>query len=302
MAITRLRELASSSLHDPHGVDFLTRRRWSSAIAKGGVVVFRLPAASDGSSSSGPTRSARPRGGRGRPGSVRVDGRRAALVCNNWANTITRQTAEAGGGPDAGEAVLRKRLDLPDGRGGQQRRRWLVDQEIITRTSSLSIRTRRRSRRRARRRPARGPLSARGVLRSRRPVSARRRRGPAAGARLQTEQRRLAGRRLSGRGDPRDGRRDLARGHVNPQEGGPKGIDLYPQANVLAVTAESEASRILRPRTRRSSRQGLPKTYPGIRAFPAGRGRGGEGRSCREPCSPRREQARERAARRGGWW
>jgi hypothetical protein len=31
----------------------------------------------------------------------------------------------------------------------------------------------------------------------------------------------------------------FARGHHNPQEGGPKGIDLHPRVNVLAVTAES---------------------------------------------------------------
>ena len=105
VAITRLRELASSSLHDPHGVDFLDEETLVVGNRKGGVVVFRLSAASEDrvewTEPLGPAVQAAADG----PGSVRVDARRAALVCNNWANTITRHTAEADGGLDAGEAI-----------------------------------------------------------------------------------------------------------------------------------------------------------------------------------------------------
>ena len=99
MAITRLRELASSSLHDPHGVDFLDEETLVVGNRRGGVVVLRLPsvASDDGVEWVDPLGTA-DEAAADRPGSVRVDGRRAALVCNNWANTITRHTAQAGGG------------------------------------------------------------------------------------------------------------------------------------------------------------------------------------------------------------
>ena len=47
VAIRRLRELGSSSLHDPHGVDFLDEETLVVGNRKGGVVVFRLSAASE---------------------------------------------------------------------------------------------------------------------------------------------------------------------------------------------------------------------------------------------------------------
>ena len=43
VAITGLRELASSSLHHPHGVDFLDEETLVVGNRKGGVVLLRLP-------------------------------------------------------------------------------------------------------------------------------------------------------------------------------------------------------------------------------------------------------------------
>jgi hypothetical protein len=240
VAITRLRELASSSLHDPHGVDFLDEETLVVGNRKGGVVVLRLPSAvSDGGvewiDPLGPAVQAAADG----PGSVRVDGRRAALVCNNWANTITRHTAAAGGGLDAGEAVLRKWIDLPDGLAVSNDGRWLATSNHNTHTVLVHSYPPAD--------PDAEPVAVlRGVLYPH-------------GACFGHDDRYLlvadAGRplvflfRRSSGGWPGGAYPDaairvmdnktFAQGHVNPQEGGPKGIDLHPQANLLAATAES---------------------------------------------------------------
>ena len=239
VAITRLRELGSSSLHDPHGVDFLDEETLVVGNRKGGVVVFRLSAASEDrvewTEPLGPAVQAAADG----PGSVRVDDRRAALVCNNWANTITRHTAEADGGLDAGEAILRKWIDLPDGVAVSNDGRWLATSNHNTHTVLVHSY------------PPADPDAE--------PVAVLRCALYPHGACFGHGDRYLlvadAGRPLVFVFRPRNGGwpggaypdaairvmdgETFARGHVNPQEGGPKGIDIHPQANVLAVTAET---------------------------------------------------------------
>ena len=240
VAITRLRELASSSLHDPHGVDFLDEETLVVGNRRGGVVVLRLPsvASDDGVEWVDPLGTAVEAAADG-PGSVRVDGRRAALVCNNWANTITRHTAEAGGGLDTGAAVLRKWLDLPDGVAVSNDGRRLATSNHNTHTVLVHSYPPAD--------PDAKPVAVlRGVLYPH-------------GACFGHDDRYLlvadAGRPLvlvfrpSSGGWPGGAYPDaairvmddetFARGNVSPQEGGPKGIDLHPEANVLAATAEA---------------------------------------------------------------
>jgi hypothetical protein len=240
VVITRLRELASSSLRHPHGVDFLDEETLVVGNRKGGVVLLRLPGVvSDDRvewiDQLGPAVQAAADG----PGSVRVDGRRTALVCNNWVNTVTRHTAEGDGGLDAGEAVLRKWLDLPDGLAVSNDDRWLATSNHNT--HSVLIHSYPPAD------PEAEPAAVlRGVLYPH---------GACFGHGDEYLLVADAGRplvlvfRASSRGWPGGAYPDaairvmdgetFARGHHNPQEGGPKGIDLHPRVNVLAVTAES---------------------------------------------------------------
>jgi hypothetical protein len=224
VAITRLRELASSSLHHPHGVDFLDEETLVVANRRGGVIVLRLP-------SGEPVGQALLTAADG-PGSVRVDRRGAVLVCNNWANTITRHAQEAGGGLSAGEIVLRKWVDLPDGVAVSNDGHRLATSNHNTHTVVVHSYP-----------PAHAEADPVAVLRgvlyphgacfghddayllvadAGRPLVLVFRGGPYPDAAIRVM----------------DGE-TFARGHHNPQEGGPKGIDLHPRANVLAVTAES---------------------------------------------------------------
>jgi hypothetical protein len=240
VAITGLRELASSSLHHPHGVDFLDEETLVVGNRKGGVVLLRLPgvASDDGVEWIDPLGPAVQAAADG-PGSVRVDGRRAALVCNNWVNTVTRHTAEADGGLDAGEAVLRKWLDLPDGVAVSNDDRWLATSNHNTHTVLVHSYP-----------PADPEAEPAAVLRGvLYPHGACFGHGDRyllvadAGRPLVLVFRASSGGWLGGAYPDAairvmDGE-TFARGHHNPQEGGPKGIDLHPRANVLAVTAES---------------------------------------------------------------
>ena len=243
ITIARLDELVSPLLREPHGLDFLDDETLVVANRAGGVGVFRLPGPGSGGQltvlGSGATGPATSDG----PGSVATralgDGRREVLVCNNWANTITRHAVAEDGSLHDGEIVARRWLTIPDGVAISRDGEWLAVSNhsahcvFVYAWSNLG--------------PDAEPV---GILRG---VDYPH------GLRFDDGDRRLmvadAGARrvhlFVGRDDGWEGVRypaasvevlderrfDLAR--TSPEEGGPKGIDVDSAARVLVVTSES---------------------------------------------------------------
>jgi Lipoprotein LpqB beta-propeller domain len=243
VAVTRLEQIASSSLREPHGLDFLDEETLVVGNRRGGVVVLRLPSAGSAESVTWvePLCAVGEEASDG-PGSVLVEsrdpGRRGVLVCNNFTSTITRHAVEPGWALGAAEVVARRWIDLPDGLALSRDGRLLATSNHNSHSVLVHAY------------PTAGddddPVGVlRGVLYPH-------------GLRFSADDRYLlvadAGRPyVRVFASPGDGWRDVgypraairvmddetfARGQLNPQEGGPKGIDIHPHTNVLAVTAE----------------------------------------------------------------
>lgn len=129
-------ELSSPWLNYPHGLEFVDDRTLIVASRRGGIAVFDLPPAgsADGAVDLAPVQvlpstAAAPLQ---RPGSlalVQADaGRCEILVCNNSGHNITRHVLDraAGYATLAGEVLLEKRLDIPDGIAVCPDRRWIA--------------------------------------------------------------------------------------------------------------------------------------------------------------------------------
>jgi len=126
VSLIRLHQFASPSLEEPHGLDFVDEETLVVANRAGGIALFRLPAAGANGrvpivEALGPVTSREAEG----PGSVLFDGG-AALVCNNWGNTITRHTLASDWTLGPGDVIARKWLDLPDGLALSRDGRWLA--------------------------------------------------------------------------------------------------------------------------------------------------------------------------------
>jgi hypothetical protein len=243
VVVTALDALSSAALHEPHGLDWADDETLVVGNRGGTIAVFRL------ADVGGSTRL-QPLGGLGEdgptvleaPGSVAVrplgTGGAEVLVCNNWANTVTRHVLDADGRLTPGEVVARKWLALPDGLALGREGRWLAvsnhDAQTVLVYDYATLA------------PDADPVA---VLRGVRYPH---------GLRFDDGDRRLvvadagapeihvfvapAG-DWSGVAYPTATLRVMddetfARGHHNPQEGGPKGIDLHPGTGVLVATTE----------------------------------------------------------------
>jgi hypothetical protein len=129
VVVTSLTEHRSPLLQEPHGLDFVDDDTLVVGNRAGGLVVFRLPPVGvEGELTlvGALGKEARLDG----PGSVAVRatrfGSREVLVCNNWSNAITRHPLEADGVPSIGGVALRKWLDLPDGLAVSGDGEWLA--------------------------------------------------------------------------------------------------------------------------------------------------------------------------------
>lgn len=243
IAIARVEELSSASLREPHGLDFLDEETLAVANRAGGVGVFRLPARGSGGEltplgdgATGPSASDGPGSVAAR---VHEDGRREVLVCNNWANTITRHTVAGDGTLVAGDVVAQKWLAVPDGVAISRDGEWLAVSNHSAHCVFVYAR------------PTLGPEAE--------PVGVLRGVDYPHGLRFDDDDRLLL---VADAGAPRvhlfvptdegwEGVRypvasvevlderlfDLAQ--TSPEEGGPKGIDVFPKARVLVVTSES---------------------------------------------------------------
>jgi DNA-binding beta-propeller fold protein YncE len=242
VAVTRLEQLASPSLSKPHGLDFLDEETLVVGNRTGGVAVLRLPALGSADGVARMEQLGPDAQGSDGPGSVLVDShdpeRRWVLVCNNWTSVVTRHAVGPGGTLGPPEIVARKGLDLPDGLALSRDGRWLVTSNHTPHSVLVHPY------------PTAGDDSD--------PVAVLRGVIYPHGMRFSADDRYLlvadAGRPyVHVFSSPSDGWRGagysqatirvmddetFSRGHHNSAEGGPKGIDIHPQANVLAVTAE----------------------------------------------------------------
>lgn len=241
VAVTSLDWLGSPHLHEPHGVDFIDDDTVIVADRVSGIFVFRLPAPGG----PGGLRRIDPADGRpsarlDAPGSVVVRSNGSGyevLLCENWENKILRHML-VDGTLAPGDVVAHKWLDVPDGLTISRDGQWLAvsnhnAHSVFVYTSS-----------------ALGEQAD--------PVAILRGVRYPHGIRFTTDNRHLV---VADAGAPRvhvfaspDGDwrgigyptasirvmddEIFARGHREVQDGGPKGIDLDPQTNVLVVTSE----------------------------------------------------------------
>jgi hypothetical protein len=240
IALTGLVYLESQRLREPHGIDFVDDETIVVGNRGGDVDVFRfrtdpteLELVACAGDASGLLDS---------PGSVVVralaEGRHEVLACNNWRNTVTRHPLIPDGGTATGEVAAREWLDLPDGLALSSDGGWLAVSSHNTHAVFIY----------ALGDADRDPV---GMLRGVRYPH---------GLRFANDDRHLlvadAGspylHSFASSGDWRGVRlpvatvrvvddETFASGRKNPAEGGPKGLDVEPRTNVLAVTLEEQA-------------------------------------------------------------
>ena len=248
VALTGVVEIAAETLKGPHGLCFLDEDTLVVANREGAVEVYGVPAhgaATNGDPIPRRTVSGSPSGPIITPGSVAAaalgDGTVELLVCNNYVNSVTRHVLDSRRDFAAigDETLLQRGLDVPDGICFSPDRRWLAVSNHNTHAVLLYDRTRRL-----------GPDSEPdGLLRN---VLC------AHGVRFTFDQEFILVADAAARyvnvykkdGATWAGTRDpvrlfeavtpevFARGRLNPQEGGPKGIDISKDTNVLVMTTE----------------------------------------------------------------
>lgn len=251
VALTRVVEISSACLSRPHGLDFIDDETLVAASRDGDVAIFKLPPGESAGrrcelSPIQVLKAGEP-GLLKSPGSVAVTGRgealRELLICNNAGHSVTRHVMDcsAGCSVTSSEVLLGKWLDVPDGVCMSHDRRWIAVSNHNTHNVLLYENA-----------PSLHPQSdPDGVLRSvcyphglrfgadgRHIFVAdagapyihiyandgqgwRGARGPAASVRIMDES-------------------VFLRGRNNPQEGGPKGIDIDRGMNVLVATSEHQ--------------------------------------------------------------
>jgi len=248
VALNGVVEIEAETLKGPHGLCFLDEDTLVVANREGSVEVFDVPAAGSVTNGNATRRRAVPGSPSGRivtPGSVAavaLDGDTIELlVCNNYVNSVTRHVLDRRGdfAATADETLLQLGLDVPDGIAFSPDHRWIAVSNHNTHSVLLYDRSRRL-----------GPDSEPdGLLRN---VLCPH------GVRFTFDQEFILVADAAARyvnvykkdGESWSGTRDpvrlfeamppdvFARGRLNPQEGGPKGIDIRKDTNVLVATTE----------------------------------------------------------------
>jgi hypothetical protein len=122
VALTAAAEISSPCLNYPHGLDFLDDQTLAVASRKGDVAIFKLPSGT-GAFELAPAEILRA-GEASRldaPGSLAVtrkdEGLHELLVCNNAGHSVTRHRVDCSAGCRIadGQTLLRRWLNLPDG-------------------------------------------------------------------------------------------------------------------------------------------------------------------------------------------
>ena len=246
--LTRLEILSSPLLEEPHGLDWQDDDTLVVANRAGHLSVLRIAEGELVEVSSTPTDA---------PGSVALTpvggGGHAALVCGNWNSVVTRFELDAVGILSEGGPTLRRWLDLPDGIAAGGTGRWLAVSNHNTHTVLVFDRA-----------TAREDADPVAVLRGvdyphglRFAVDDRVLLVADAGAPNVHLFATADANWAVGAAFPAATVRVLdeptfARGHRNPTEGGPKGIEVDARSGVMLVTCEElplgvfDASELLR--------------------------------------------------------
>lgn len=249
--LTDVAEIEAPTLDEPHGLCFLDEHTLVVANRHGEVETFAAPAPSTAA-----TRhhvSARQKFGGGPGGLIRTPGSVATypldantvelLVCNNYSDTVTRHILDRSRdyAATSDEILLCKGLDVPDGICISPDGAWIAVSNHNTHNVLIY------ERQRALRRGAEPDGILRNVLCPH-------------GVRFTADIEHILvadagapyvnvyaknGTSWKGTRDPSSLFRVMdetvfGRGRHNPQEGGPKGIDIDPRGQVLAVTCESQ--------------------------------------------------------------
>jgi hypothetical protein len=120
IALTDVAEISSTHLNWPHGLDFIDDEKLLVANRGGSACVFELPLATRGNHELTP-QAVVSSGAITTPGSVSVSKRERsrceALICNNYAHSVTRHLIDfnAGYSTTNSAVLLRTCLDIPDG-------------------------------------------------------------------------------------------------------------------------------------------------------------------------------------------
>jgi hypothetical protein len=243
VAVTRLDLLSAEGLREPHGVDFADEDTLVVGNRGGGIAAFRLQ--DDGAEQTlVRLPGADPSPLLDSPGSVAVrplgGGRGEVLACNNWKGTITRHALEPSGAMTGGEVVAAKLLDLPDGLALSGDGRWLAvsnhDGHVVFVYAYATLDE--RSDPVAILRGARYPHGLRFDAGDERLLVA-----DAGSPFVHVFERGAHG--WSGARYPSAtmtvvDEHAFALGNRNPREGGPKGIDVHRDTNVVVVTCEQQ--------------------------------------------------------------
>jgi DNA-binding beta-propeller fold protein YncE len=243
--VTAAREVHVPDLQRPHGIDFVDERTIAVANREGHITFLRLPDGVTGCPRVLPTSPSAGFDLLDDPGSILVragDGAAEVLVCNNSGHTVTRHHVRFEGDEafvDGSEVLVERWIDLPDGIAASRDGRWLAVSNHRPHVVMVYDRA-----------SASGPTS--------RPQAVLRGMSYPHGLRFSEDGRWIFvadagspqvhcflrdGSRWSGVLGPSSSTRVLddatfARGRQNPEEGGPKGLDVDPSGRVLALTCE----------------------------------------------------------------
>lgn len=244
-------EVEAPTLHEPHGLCFLDEHTLAVANRSGAVEIFDAPAPG-ASATQSPLQSRRSISG-GTERLIRTPGSVAAfpidadtlelLVCNNYSHTVSRHTLDrrADYAVRSDEVLLARGMSIPDGICVSPDGAWLAVSNHNTHNVFLYDRAR----------PLRPGSEPDGILRN---VLCPH------GVRFTADLEHVLVADAAApcinvyekNGSSWKGTRDPAalfpvmddavfrRGRHNPQEGGPKGIDIHPEGTVLVSTCETE--------------------------------------------------------------
>ena len=130
--VTEANVMSSPFLRSPHGVDFIDEETIIVANRDGDACIFRLPVIEDRIHSQELIPVAEIRSGEvlHTPGSVCVTTRPGnvceALICNNYGDFVTRHWLDLASGSQKNEILLRKQLSIPDGICVSTDTRWIA--------------------------------------------------------------------------------------------------------------------------------------------------------------------------------
>lgn len=252
LALTGRVEIAAHELHEPHGLTFLDEETIIVANRLGSASVYRLPPANTGASEStlAPLQTL---DGEGRirldtPGSVAARHLRGSrcevLICNNYRHDVSRHVLDrrAQYRVRSDRLLLNAGLDIPDGVAISPDGRWIAVSNHSTHSVLMFAK---RLLLNPRTTPAGSLLDVECPHGLQFSADGRRLYVASAASPYVHVYAGEDGRRVDWRGE----RRPVAsarvlddetflKGRYNPEEGGPKGLDLSGELNLLAITCE----------------------------------------------------------------